>query len=432
MRPARVLVERFKDKSKKLRHLLDNKLWLQVLLALLLGLVVGIFLGPDAGLVSKETAKAVTDWLALPGVLFLRLVKMIIIPLIFSSIIVGILSSGDEKFLKKIGPKLALYFVLTTFAATIIGFSVATIMQPGQFVDIASVSLEGDIEAPIPTDGSVPERIMSIVPANPIEAMVSGDMLGIVIFTIIIALSLMLLRREQKDFALEGLQIVQEVSMRIVRWAMYLVPLAVFGLMTQIAARIGVSALAGLSMYIITVLVGLLVLVVMYNIIVLFSHMRPSHFMSNIRDVQLLAFSTSSSAAVMPMSMRTAEDKLHVRREISEFLIPVGATINMDGTALYQVVATVFLSQVFGIDLSFAMMLMIATITVGASIGAPSVPGVGIVILASILDSVGIPATGIALILGVDRILDMCRTSVNVTGDLTACVFFNNKLKASE
>jgi len=208
-----------------------------------------------------------------------------------------------------------------------------------------------------------------------------------------------------------------------VRWAMSLAPLAVFGLLAQITIEIGLDALLGMSVYVGTVILGLLLMIVVYLIIGgIVARSNPVHFLGAVREVQLLAFSTSSSAAVMPLSMQTAEDKLGVRPSISQFLIPLGASINMDGTALYQAAATVFLAQVFNVELGLPALLLILVTTVGASIGSPATPGVGIVILAMVLHSVGIPASGIALIIGVDRILDMSRTAVNVTGDLTACL----------
>lgn len=420
------------SKSKKFMHLLKTKLWLKVLVGLFLGIFVGFLLGPDAGLVSSSSSKVITEWLALPGNLFLQLVKMIIIPLVFSSIIIGIISSGNPEFLKKIGPRLALYFVITTTIATIIGSSVAFLIQPGSYVDISSMNLDSDIDVPMDVESrsmSTPEKIVSILPGNPFKSFVSGEMLGVVIFTMIVGIALLFSGKKHLEFSLRLLETIQDVSMRVVRWAMALVPYAVFGLMTQVTASIGLESLKGVSLYVLTVFAGLALLLVVYNIIILlFTKMNPSDFMVAVKDAQLLAFTTSSSAATMPISMKTAEDKLGVNRSISEFLIPVGATVNMDGTALYQVVATIFLSQAFGIHISILGLVLIMAITIGASIGAPSAPGTGIIILATILESAGIPAVGIAIILGVDRILDMSRTAVNVTGDLTACVFFDKWL----
>lgn len=424
-----------KDLSEKIKKLLETKLWLKVIIALILGILAGVVLGPDVGLVSPQSAETITNWLALPGNLFLQLVKMIIIPLVFSSIILGIISSGDANFLKKIGPRLVLYFVITTVVAIVIGFTVSYTIKPGTFVDAVNLPSSTEVsldQMPIADpefNKSIPELLVNLLPSNPLESMVNGDMLAVVIFTIIVGTALLMLTARHQKPLVELLETIQELTMIIVRWAMELVPVAVFGLMSQITSQIGVTALGGIGMYLVSVWIGLLLLLFFYNIIVqFFTSKKPGEFMKAIKGVQLLAFSTSSSAAVMPLSIQTAEDKLKVKPEIAQFLIPVGATINMDGTALYQVTAAIFLSQVFGVDLSIANMMLIAVITVGASIGAPSAPGVGIVILATILESVGIPTAGVALVLGVDRILDMSRTAVNVTGDLTACCFFDKQL----
>jgi Na+/H+-dicarboxylate symporter len=207
-----------------------------------------------------------------------------------------------------------------------------------------------------------------------------------------------------------------------VKWSMLLAPFAVFGLIARFTTRLGIDALLGVAVYVGTVLLGLTLLLCLYLVIVfIVAQRKPLAFLSGVRDVLLLAFSTSSSAAVMPLSIKTAEEKLNVRPSISQFVIPLGATVNMNGTALYQSVATVFLAQVFGVELGPVQLVLIMITVVGASIGTPSTPGVGIVILALILTSVGIPTSGIALIIGVDRILDMTRTSINVAGDLVAC-----------
>jgi Na+/H+-dicarboxylate symporter len=398
-----------------------------------LGVMVGIFLGPEFNLVTPDFAEVLTDWLALPGNLFLQIIKMIIIPLIFSSIIVGLVSTKNPKFLKKIGPQLLLYFIITTTIATSIGFFVGYTIEPGKYIDAESVKMLGtaevEFEAKELSLSSIPKKLVSILPSNPLESMVRGDMLGVVIFTIIMGISLLFVDKKHLKIAINLLEALQKTTMIIIHWSMNLLPLAVFGLMTQITSKIGINALAGLGMYILTVLVGLLLMSGVYSLIlILFAKKNPLKFLKDTREAQLLAFSTSSSAAAIPLSLKAAEEKLKVNPSISNFLIPVGATINMDGTALYQVVATVFLAQVFGINLPLSSMILIVAITVGASIGAPAAPGVAIVILATILESVGIPGAGIALILGVDRILDMSRTAINITGDLTACSFFDRRL----
>lgn len=420
-----------KSLSFHLAYLLKTKLWLKALVGLFLGTTVGILLGPEVNLVSPELSGVITNWLALPGNLFLKLIKMIIIPLIFSAIVVGIVSSGKLRFLKKLGPRLIAYFLITTTIAVLIGFFVSFIIQPGSFIDSSGLAVEAIPAEPVKLDvKNIPGNLINILPSNPLESMVRGDMLGVVIFTILFGIALLVVKRKYKRYTLNILGTIQAACMIIIKWAMLLVPYAVFGLMTQVTSTIGIQALVGLGMYVVTVLLGLILLLFVYLLILkLFTKQKPSEFLKNILPVQLLAFSTSSSAAVMPLSIETAEEKLKIKSSISRFIIPVGATINMDGTALYQVVATMFLAQVFGVSLPLTSLLLIVVITIGASIGTPSAPGAGIVILATILESVGIPTIGIALILGVDRILDMSRTAVNVTGDLTASLFFDKQLK---
>lgn len=257
--------------------------------------------------------------------------------------------------------------------------------------------------------------------------MVEGQMLQVVIFSIIMGVALVSMSPEKAKPMLDILDSLQQICMTVVRWAMRMAPYAVFGLMAQLTTTLGFRAMLGMASYVATVLLGLAILMLLYlTILKLLAGVPPLKFVKDTRDVLLLAFSTSSSAAVMPLSIRTAEDKLGVRPSVSQFVIPLGATINMNGTALYQAVATVFLAQVYGIDLSVGSMTLVVAMAVGASIGSPATPGVGIVILAMVLQSVGVPAAGIALIMGVDRILDMCRTAINVTGDLVACQLMEN------
>jgi len=255
-------------------------------------------------------------------------------------------------------------------------------------------------------------------------------MFQIVVLAILTAIALVSIKPERAKPLLDLCVSLQDVSMKVVSWAMALAPVAVFGLLAQISVQTGVDALLGMSAYVGTVVLGLFLLLLFYLIIVtVVARKNPLTFLRDIRDVQLLAFSTSSSAAVMPLSMKTAQGKLGVATQVSQFVIPLGATVNMDGTALYQVIAAVFLTQVYGIDLTLGQLALLSATTVGASIGTPSTPGVGIVILATIVQSIGVPPEGVALILGVDRILDMTRTAVNITGDLTASVIMNRWIK---
>ncbi len=416
--------------SEHLQSLISGRLWLKILIGMALGIGIGTVLGPSVGLVPPKTANLIGNWLAVPGQLFLALIQMIVIPLVFASVILGITASEDMEQLKKLGLRIGIYFVMTTSVAITIGICVALLIKPGQFIESElvrktiekGVAIEEPEAVSTPTLEELPEKIVTLLPTNPLSAMVRGQMLQIVLFAIIFGLALVTLAPKQARPLLNLLSSLQEVCMTVVKWAMLLAPLAVFGLLAQITTKIGLEVLFGMGIYVGTVLLGLFILLCLYLLIVSFiSRRSPWQFLSAVRDVQLLAFSTSSSAAVMPVSIKTAEEKLGVRSSISQFLIPLGATINMDGTALYQGVATIFLAQVFGVDLGVSGLLLVIVTAVGASIGSPGTPGVGIVILATVLDSVGIPLSGIALIIGVDRILDMSRTAVNVTGDLTAC-----------
>lgn len=425
--------------SVELYGFIRKKLWAKIIFAMFLGVGVGILMGDSLGIVERDLAITIGDWLAVPGNLFLSLIQMIVIPLVIASIIRGIATTDDIEQLKKVGIRLVIYFLITTTVAITIGLLVALIIQPGNYIDISTANIqdsaqqvENVADAEIGS-GSIPEMVTDLLPENPLSAMVERQMLQVVIFSIIFGIALVVMDREKAGPILDILSSLQDVCMTIVKWAMLLVPYAVFGLLARITIKVGLDAMLGMAVYMGTVLLGLFILLVFYLLIVtIFGKRNPFEFLSNIRDVQLLAFSTSSSAAVMPLSMEVAEDKLNVRESISQFLIPLGATINMDGTALYQGVATVFLAQVYNVNLGLPQLILVIVTAVGASIGSPATPGVGIVILSIVLKSVGIPNSGVALILGVDRILDMSRTALNVTGDLTANVVMNKWVPKKE
>jgi Na+/H+-dicarboxylate symporter len=272
----------------------------------------------------------------------------------------------------------------------------------------------------------LPDVLIRLLPGNPLGSMVEGEMLQVVIFAVIVGIALVAMAPGQSKPLLDLLATVQQVCMTVVRWAMALAPIAVFGLMARLTSQIGLEALGSMALYVGTVLLGLAMMLCVYLLLVfVFARVPPLTFLRGTRELLLLAFSTSSSAAVMPLSIKTAEEKLGVRRSIAQFVIPLGATINMNGTALYQGAAAVFLAQVYDIDISAGGMALIVVMAVGASIGSPATPGVGIVILAMVLSTVGIPAEGVALLMGVDRILDMSRTAINVAGDLVASKLMN-------
>lgn len=422
----------FASLSDQLQSLVRGRLWLQVLVGMVLGIGVGIVLGPSVGWFDPATALTLSEWLAFPGKLFLALIQMIVIPLVFASIIRGLAATENLEQLRRMGFRVVLFFLATTALATAIGIGIATLVKPGAFIDAAS--LQATLEpaaATAPAAGrlslsELPQRLLGLMPSNPLSSMVENNMLQVVIFAAVMGVALVIMSPVQSRPLLDLMGSLQEVCMTVVKWAMRLAPYAVFGLMAQLTAKLGLDALVGMLVYVATVLGGLLLMLMAYLVMVfLGARQRPLAFLRAVRDVLLLAFSTSSSAAVMPLSIRTAQDRLGVRPSVAQFVIPLGATINMNGTALYQGVAAIFLAQIFGVDIGPGAMVIIVLTAVGASIGAPATPGVGIVILSMVLSSVGVPASGIALIMGVDRILDMSRTAINVSGDLVAAMLLD-------
>ncbi|MFK7840195.1 MAG: dicarboxylate/amino acid:cation symporter [Bdellovibrionales bacterium] len=395
-------------------NLLKAHLWLRILIGMVLGIVAAIFV---------PFPNAVIEWVILPGDLFIALLKMVIVPLVLSSVILGVASAGSITALKKVGFRIIPYFIMTTAVAITIGLAVTSIVKPGLLIDQAMV---GSVEAPNVNvkalEGlSVPQRILNVFPVNPAEAQLNKNMLQLVILGVIVGIALLSIQTKAVKTVEHVLSFTQDASMMVVNWAMWLAPLAVFSLMIKAVSSMGVSAIAGMGIYMACVIVGLLGMMAVHVLLVaVLAKRNPLAFLAAIRDAQVVAFSTSSSAATMPVSLRVAKEKLDIREDIRGFVIPLGATINMDGTALYQAVAALFLCQVFGIDLSLGETLLLLVTTIGASIGTPALPGVGLIVLATILSGIGVPPEGVGLILGVDRLLDMCRTTINVTGDLTA------------
>jgi Na+/H+-dicarboxylate symporter len=434
-----MVIKSFKYPIPQITYLVKKKLWAQVLFALFLGLMVGVMLGPEIGLVEKETAKIITDWLSIPANLFLKIIQMIIIPLIFASIIRGITSSGSMEQLQKLGLGVSIYFVATTIIALTIGILLVSTIEPGNFIDSSLIRESFGIEDVEPIEKAefsiqdIPQSIVGLIPSNPLASFMSGEMLSIIIFALVVGVSMISIPKQSSRPILDLLESIQKITLKVVSWAMRLAPFAAFGLMAGITSKIGLSALGVLGAYMLTVVTGLFVMILVYMLIIKFFAKRPlSSTFKMMKDAQLLAFSTSSSAAVMPLSIKTAEEKMKIKSKVSQFIIPLGATINMDGTALYQIVAVFFLAQLFSIDLGFTTILLITLTALAASIGAPSAPGTGIVILSTILITAGIPPVAVVLLLGVDRILDMTRTMVNVTGDLTACLVFDKRIKEED
>lgn len=417
-----------KSLADHFEKMINGRLWLKVIIALFLGVIVGVLLGPDLALVSPEYVKTITAWLAFPGQIFLAIIQMIVVPLVLASIILGLASNNNPAAMKKNGLIAVSFIMISTALAAAIGIFFALSIEPGHYINVGELlGTAADSAAKVAPQGfpemaDLPAKVSGLIPKNPLASMVTGEMLQVILFAAMLGAALMSIPASQSKPLYDLLVALQEVSIRIVSWVMRIAPFAVFGLIAKLVANVGIEVLGGMAIYVLTVLLGLIALGLLYFLVAKISYKQPlAEFFSHVRELLLLAFSTSSSAAVMPITLQVAENKLKIRPDIVRFVIPLGATINMTGTALYQGVATVFLAQVFNVDLTLTNYLFIVTMSVAASIGSPATPGAGIIILSTVLVGVGIPEAGIALILGVDRILDMCRTSINVLGDVVAC-----------
>jgi len=415
-----------------LKNYIFKNLWLQVVISLLIGLVVGLFLGDDVGVgLDDDTLDSLSSYLSIPANIFLSVILMIIVPLIFTSIVVAIANLGTKGKLKTLGFGIGIYFVITTTIAILVAVSLASIIAPGSILDLTALQethdlSEDDLKV---TDGfsldDIPNVVSNIIPRNPIESYLEGQMFSILVMALIVGLSMAVLPKESVKPLLDLLESIQKITLHILLISMKIVPFAVFGLIVGMVAKVGIETMGGLGAYMGTVVLGLGIILLVYTLILKFVAKRPvSSTFSKFRNPQTLAFSTASSMATMPVTLKTAEEELKIDTRVSKFVIPLGATVNMDGTALYQVIAAFFLAQLFAIELSVISMLVIIISSLLASIGTPAVPGAGVIVLSTILITVGIPPVGILLLISVDRILDMIRTMVNVTGDLTAsCVF---------
>lgn len=362
------------------------------------------------------------------GALFMRLLKMVIVPLVFSSLLVGVASLGDVRKLGRLGSRTIGLYIGTTAVAVGLGLLCANLITPGSFMDpeakakllsefqnVASSKSEAASQAP-----SMIENLINIIPVNPIGSLAAGEMLQIIFFALMLGVSLTMLK-EKGETLIKFFDDLQEAMVVLINLIMKLAPYGVAALVAAVIGQSGWSVLKALLVYTVTVLIGLtLHAVFVYGGLVKLVVKAPlGEFFKAIRPAQLLAFSTSSSSAALPVSMECAEKNVKMSKEVASFILPLGSTVNMDGTALYQGVAAVFIAQVFGLDLSIADQLSIVLAATMASIGAAGVPGAGIVTLALVLTTSGIPQVGLALILGMDRLLDMFRTAVNVTGDLS-------------
>ena len=399
----------------------------KILLGMLVGVLFALLLTNfDWG------ASFIGDWIKPFGTIFISSLKLIAIPLILAALIKGISDLKDISSLSKMGMRTISIYVVTTVIAVSIGLTVVSLIQPGKTIneDTRNELVEaygGDADAKLQAaaaqkDAGPLQALIDLVPSNIVSAASSNrNMLQVIFFAVFFGISLILIPEEKAKTVKDFFDGLNEVILKMVDLIMLAAPYGVFALMAALVVEAPSADLfAALGMYAISVVFGLLVMVVFYIVLVkVFTKKSPRFFLNGIAPAQLLAFSTSSSAATLPVTMERVTEHLGVEEEVSSFVLPIGATINMDGTSLYQAVAAVFIAQAFGMDLSFGTQLgIIATATL-ASIGSAAVPGAGMVMLVGVLGYAGIPEAGLALIFAVDRPLDMCRTVINVTGDAT-------------
>ncbi|MCA1056526.1 dicarboxylate/amino acid:cation symporter [Rossellomorea aquimaris] len=396
----------------------------KIILALILGAVVGLALN----IFAKDAFDILDPYLFTPlGKIFLNLISMLVVPIVFLSIVLGSAGLGDPKKLGRIGLKTISYFLVTTCIAIIIGLTLAYIIDPGMVEGIdknQAQSFEADKAPP------VGETIMNIIPKNPLTAMTEGNMLQIIAFAIFIGLGLTALGEKTKG-VLKLVEQGNDLMMYLVTLVMKFAPYGTFGLIASAIGSQGTSALKAMWLYFVVVLSALIVhaIITYGSTVALLARKNPIWFFKNFSPAMSVAFSTSSSNATLPLSMEVAQERLNVSKPVSSFVQPLGATINMDGTAIMQGVATVFIAQVYGIDLTLEQLVTVVLTAVLASIGTAGVPGVGLILLAMVLSSVGLPVEGIGLILGIDRLLDMARTAINISGDAACALFVSESEK---
>lgn len=405
---------------------LTNKILFGMLLGVAVGVIFNLILGVD------ETQKVPTgvlgQWLqtyVINGVLdaigqiFIASLKLLVVPLVFISLVCGAAALGGHNRMGSLATKTMGLFLLCTSSAIAIAICVSVIVQPG-----AGVNMALDANYVAPTVPSIKETLIDIFPSNPIQAMVEENMLQIIVFSILFGLAISRTPGEAGKSIMAFFDHMNSVVLNMVMMLMQLAPYGVFCLLVKLFASLGIAAIVDLAKYFFTVLLVLFLhgLGVYGGLLKILSGMSPIIFFKKMRKVMVFAFSTASSNATLPINLRTVEHDLGVDNKVASFTIPLGATINMDGTAIMQGVATVFIAQAFNVDIGVSGYLMVILTATLASIGTAGVPGVGLVTLAMVLQSVGLPIEGIAMIIGVDRLLDMVRTAVNVTGDAVVSV----------
>lgn len=387
----------------------------KIIVAMILGIILGLFIN-YSGLNAEGSfvnTYITNGFLAIVGKLFVNSLKMLVVPLVLISLICGVCGIGDIRLLGRIGGKTFFIYMMTTALAIATAIGLGIVFGIGKGMDIGTDAAFEAQSAPPLLD-----VFSNIIPSNPISAMANGDMLSIIFFAILIGISILMVGKPAKGLV-QSLELINEVILKMVTIIMNLAPYGVFALLTKAMAELGLDLIWSLLGYV-AVLIGSLAFhffITMMIVLKLFSGLSIKTFLTKMREVQIFAFSTSSSNATIPITLRTVTKRMGVDNSVASFTVPFGATINMDGTAIMQGTATIFIANIYGIDLSVTDYLIVILMSVLASVGTAGVPGVGLIMLSMVFAQVGLPIEGIGLILGVDRILDMLRTAVNVGGD---------------
>lgn len=401
---------------------------------MLIGFVAGLVAGIAANLLAADAdwLHALVTYVANPvGQVFLRLLFMLVIPLVFSALVLGVVEIGDPRSLGRIGGKTLLFIVVVTGCAVTIGLITVNVLQPGTGLspEVGQAILAGSAEgasAIVARKDSLSgmELLLNLVPRNPLASAVNGDLIGVMVFALLVGIAAAVVNSNGTRSFLGAMQGLYEICLRLIDWIIQLAPFAVAALLFSITAKLGLDVLVQLARFVGTVVLALAIhfFVVFPLLVKLVGGMSPLAFFKRAEPAILTAFSTSSSSATLPTTLMVAEERLGVPRRVGRFVCTLGATANMNGTALFEGVTVLFLAQFFGVDLSLGQQVLVLLMCILGGIGAAGVPGGSLPVIATILVMFGIPPEGIGLILGVDRFLDMCRTTVNVTGDLVGAV----------
>ncbi len=390
--------------------------------------LVAIFVGIAFGYYFKEAALAIE----VVGQIYLALLKMLIIPLVVASIFVAITSLEDTSELKSIGLLAFAYYLITTALAVTLGLVIFNIFEPGAGKAVLT-DLTSSAHLPQPKELSISDFLLSFIPTNIFEALSKGAILPIIFFTILFSVAALFIETPKRQILFNFFDAINDSMMVLAKWVITLTPLGVFALLAATAAKHGLEPIFNLYSYVLTVLAALTIhaVVVLPAIAYLIGRFNPYRYFWQIKEAPLIAFSTASNSATLPVSIEVAETKGGVSKKVAGFVLPLGATINMDGTALYESIAVMFIANLSGVELSLAQQITIFITATFASIGAAGIPGAGLVMMTMILDSVGLPAEYIALIITVDRFLDMFRTAINNWGDLLGAKIIDSLLARS-